>query len=119
MTKARSLVLGLREYYAERRKESASSEHQALEEIQKIVSINDEPDSKKVQDVAEVSSRGIRAEDEWALEYITISRIQPLLEAFDDDASSLVSVSEVNAFSRARPKEWRFVTCRLRCGSAL
>ena len=99
----------MREYYAERRKANHSSEHLALEKIQQIVTTNGEPDSVKMHEIAEVTNRGIRAEDEWALEYITISRIQPLLEAFDDDASSLVSVSEVNAFSTARPKDWRCV----------
>ncbi|GJE85128.1 VPS13 domain-containing protein [Phanerochaete sordida] len=101
-TKARSLVLGLREYYAERHKANSLREQQALKQI-----ASSEPDSTTLQDVAQAANSGVLpGEDEWALEYITISRIQPLLEAFDDDASSLVSVSEVNAFSSARPKDW-------------
>ncbi|TFY62376.1 hypothetical protein EVG20_g6725 [Dentipellis fragilis] len=44
--------------------------------------------------------------DEWALEYINIIRIQPLIEAMDDDVSSFVTISEVNAFTRARPVDW-------------
>lgn len=51
---------------------------------------------------------GVRPEDRWTLDYITILRIQPLLEAFDDDASSFVTVSEVNAFTQARPRDWRY-----------
>ncbi|EKM49057.1 uncharacterized protein PHACADRAFT_188983, partial [Phanerochaete carnosa HHB-10118-sp] len=105
-TKARSLVLSLREYFAERHRANTQKERQALKDIHEIVASSGEPDSTKVQEIAQVTSRDILPEDEWALEYITISRIQPLLEAFDDDASSLVSVSEVNAFSNARPKDW-------------
>ena len=99
--------MALREYYSERRKATVSSEHQALEEIRGILSSSDGPNIAKVREIAQASARGV--EDEWALKYISISRIQPLLEAFDDDASSLVSISEVNAFTKARPKNWRYV----------
>lgn len=98
--------MALREYYAGHRKVAAS---QALEEIRGILSSSGHPDSTKVLEIAQASSREVRAEDEWALQFISISRIQPLLEAFDDDASSLVSISEVNAFTGARPKNWRCV----------
>lgn len=47
-------------------------------------------------------------EDWWTLEYISIRRMQPLLEAIDDDASSFITVSEMNAFTSARPPTWRF-----------
>jgi hypothetical protein len=111
-TKARSLVMALREYYVEHHRASTSGDHEALQEIREIISAKEEPDSTKVQEITQVTDRGVHgvhAEDEWALEYITLSRVQPLLEAFDDDASTLVSVSEVNAFSSARPKNWRYV----------
>lgn len=101
--------MALREYYSEHRKAAASSEHQALEEIRGILSSSDRPDIAKVQEIVQAPARGVHVEDEWALQYISISRIQPLLEAFDDDASSLVSISEVNAFTNARPKNWRYV----------
>ena len=48
-------------------------------------------------------------EDSWALEYITVRLIQPLVEAIDDDASSFVTVSELNDFTSSRPKGWRRV----------
>ena len=100
--------MALREYYAEHRKTSPSADHEALREIREILSDQAESDSSKVQEIAQVTNRGVRAEDEWALEYITISHVQPLLEAFDDDASTLVSVTEVNAFANARPNDWRY-----------
>jgi hypothetical protein len=47
------------------------------------------------------------AEDSWALEYINVRQIQPLIEAIDDDGSSFVTVNEVNDFTSRRPKGWR------------
>ena len=48
-------------------------------------------------------------EDSWALEYISVRLIQPLVEAIDDDASSFITVSELNDFTSSRPKGWRRV----------
>ena len=47
------------------------------------------------------------AKDSWALEYINVRMVQPLIEAIDDDASSFVTVNELNDFTSCRPKEWR------------
>ena len=47
--------------------------------------------------------------DSWALEYINVRLIQPLMEAIDDDASSFVTVSELNNFTSSRPEGWRQV----------
>jgi len=46
-------------------------------------------------------------DDIWALQYLTIHRIQPVVEALDEDGSSFVTVNELNAFISARPKGWR------------
>ncbi len=46
-------------------------------------------------------------EEEWTLEYINVTRVQPIIEAFDDDASGFITVTEVNTFTTARPKNWR------------
>ena len=57
-------------------------------------------------------------EDMWALEYITVDRIQSLMEALDDDGSSFVTVYEVNEFTSSRPEKWRRVpgtNATLRC----
>ena len=55
------------------------------------------------------TSSRIRQEDEWTLEYINVTRLQPIIEAFDDDASGFITVAEVNAFTKARPDDWRSV----------
>lgn len=46
--------------------------------------------------------------DEWTLGYINIVRIQPLVEAFDDDASGFITVREANQFTNMRPPDWRY-----------
>lgn len=49
----------------------------------------------------------IADQDEWALEWININRLQAIVEAFDDDASCFITIAEVNYFTASRPKEWR------------
>jgi hypothetical protein len=48
-----------------------------------------------------------QAQDAWALKHITTARLQPLIEVLDEDLSSFVTISEVNAFTASKPKEWR------------
>ena len=52
---------------------------------------------------------GVRIEDIWTLDHITLLRLQPLMEAFDSDVSTWVTVTEVNAFTQSRPRDWRHV----------
>lgn len=51
----------------------------------------------------------IIGEDSWAVKYINIGRARTIVEAFDDDASGFITVSEVNNFTRSRPLDWRYV----------
>ncbi|KAF7319371.1 VPS13 domain-containing protein [Mycena chlorophos] len=44
--------------------------------------------------------------DEWTLDFINVVRLQPISEAFDDDASGFVTIAEVNAFTTSRPLDW-------------
>ena len=85
--KARHFVLALRDYFREQ-----------FEEIKRQRSNGTTPTSSR-----------IRQEDEWTLEYINVTRLQPIIEAFDDDASGFITVAEVNAFTKARPDDWRSV----------
>jgi len=50
----------------------------------------------------------IKGPDSWAIGYINIGRARSILEAFDDDASGFVTVSEVNNLTRLRPRDWRY-----------
>ena len=51
----------------------------------------------------------LKSPDSWAIGYINIGRARSILEAFDDDASGFVTVSEINNFTRLRPRDWRHV----------
>ena len=50
-----------------------------------------------------------RNPDAWAIKYIDVTRLQPILEAFDDDASGFITISEMNRFTSSRPADWRLV----------
>ena len=45
--------------------------------------------------------------DAWAIKYIDIVRLQPILEAIDDDASGFITIEEMNNFTSSRPIDWR------------
>ncbi|KAF8843361.1 hypothetical protein BDN67DRAFT_1008997 [Paxillus ammoniavirescens] len=47
-----------------------------------------------------------KSDDRWALVHIHITRIKPILEAFDNDRSGFVSAKEANAPTSSRPKGW-------------
>ena len=79
--KARHFVLALRDYYQE-----------------------NVEDRKRTQEPRQFMETG---PDDWALTYINIPYLQPILEAFDDDASGFITISEVNRFTAARPRDWR------------
>ena len=54
-------------------------------------------------------NRGVARDDKWALEWINVNRLQAITEAFDDDASGFITITEVNSFTASRPKDWRCV----------
>lgn len=45
--------------------------------------------------------------DAWAIKFIDVMWVRPILEAFDDDASGFITITEVNIFTSSRPIEWR------------
>ena len=102
-TKAKHFVMALRDHFAE-------SSVAALSVIRDITMEHSSPDSesaeKVVKEVREIANR-VKPDDQWALQYITVLRVQPLIEALDDDVSSFVTVAEVNSFSATRPAQWR------------
>ncbi|KAF8522036.1 hypothetical protein JB92DRAFT_3110822 [Gautieria morchelliformis] len=48
----------------------------------------------------------IDAADRWCLPYLGIRYLPSISEAFDDDGSGFIKVSEVNAFTDGMPQEW-------------
>ena len=105
--KAKHLVMALRDHFAE-------GSRAALAVTRDITSNARETSASQVVDeIANIANRvdpNASEEDQWALEYITVLRVQPLIEALDDDVSSFVTVSEVNEFTAARPLAWRRVS---------
>ena len=81
-TKARHFVLALRDYFRERMEEQKRSDS--------------------------LETPRIKEHDEWALEWINVTRLQPIVEAFDDDASNFITVTEANDFTTSRPRDWRY-----------
>jgi hypothetical protein len=45
--------------------------------------------------------------DAWAIKFIDVTRLRPISEAFDDDASGFITISEMNRFTGSRPPDWR------------
>ena len=92
--------MALRDYFAE-------SSHAALVLVRG--SISNQHSGLMDQELEEISAiaRRIEPKDLWALQYITLFRVQPLIEALDDDGSSFVTIAEVNAFTTAQPGHWR------------
>ncbi|KAF8502001.1 hypothetical protein BU17DRAFT_102075 [Hysterangium stoloniferum] len=108
--KVRHLVMALRDHFSERQSSvNGKKETNTLSQIRDIVDpSNVTPAEGKLEEIASVTNKvaTIRPEDEWALGYINVFRVQPLMEALDRDASSFVTVVEANAFAAARPPQW-------------
>ncbi|KAI0762326.1 hypothetical protein C8Q74DRAFT_143012 [Fomes fomentarius] len=81
--KARHFVLALRDY--------------CLEKLDKL---------RKNEKTFDQYPTNVNEQDEWTLEYINVSRLQAIIEAFDDDASGFITVGEANAFTTSRPADW-------------
>ena len=48
--------------------------------------------------------------DAWAIKFVDVMWVRPILEAFDDDASGFITIAEVNTFTSSRPVGWRLVS---------
>ena len=85
--KARHFVLALRDYFLEQ----LAAEAEGVAGAASSISSSRNPDA-------------------WAIKFIDVSRLQPISEAFDDDASGFITISETNRFTSSRPADWRFVS---------
>jgi hypothetical protein len=83
--KARHFILALRDHYLEK------------------VTL----ETKGIPDMGTSAISNPTDPDAWAIKYIDVMRVQPILEAFDDDASGFITVTEVNRFTSSRPVDWR------------
>jgi hypothetical protein len=96
--KARHFVLALRDYFTD--------QINATEVPTTSPSSTDNSPSADNGPEAKFLNNSIDPNDRWALEYINITQIQPILEAIDDDNSGFISIKEANTFAIQRPKGW-------------
>ena len=50
-----------------------------------------------------------RGTDDWAFEYLGLNWLPQIMEAFDEDGSGYITVTEINRFTEAMPTKlnWR------------
>ena len=89
--KARHFVLALRDHYIEKLTAEAA---------------------KGVRGVGDSSISHPRDLNAWAIKFIDVTRLQLIMEAFDDDASGFITISEMNRFTSSRPRDWRLVSAQ-------
>lgn len=66
-------------------------------------------ESTSVRGICSSTITGSQHPDAWAIKFIDIIRLQPILEAIDDDASGFITIEEMNRFTVSRPADWRLV----------
>jgi hypothetical protein len=64
-------------------------------------------ESTSVRGISTSAITGSQHPDAWAIKFINIMRLQPILEAIDDDASGFITIEEMNRFTVSRPADWR------------
>jgi len=64
-------------------------------------------ETKRVPDMGTTAINNSTNPDAWAIKYIDVVWVQPIPEAFDDDALGFITVTEVNRFTSSRPADRR------------
>lgn len=54
-----------------------------------------------------MSNKSFKADEHWALKYINVANVRPIIEAMDEDGSGFISVYEANKFALSRPQNIR------------
>jgi isocitrate dehydrogenase kinase/phosphatase len=101
---ARQFVLTLRDYFEE--------QYERMDPVNVYLSQTPSTVLKETEDFAlatAFASANQKASDMLAFQYINITGIRPILEAFDDDYTGFVSIREANQLLLSKPKDWRFV----------
>ncbi|KAI0644519.1 hypothetical protein C8Q79DRAFT_1011558 [Trametes meyenii] len=86
--KARHFILALRDAYLQPPSEEVVDPHSSDPSKPSVITLN------------------MSNEDKWAVNYIDFNSISAITEAFDDDASGFITISEVNQFTSSRPEGW-------------
>ncbi|KAL0577140.1 hypothetical protein V5O48_004854 [Marasmius crinis-equi] len=104
--KATYLVMALHDHFIAKSRDSLAEIHAIAEQPDRTSA------DEKLDHIASIAKEALPAtpaEDLWSLKFITLRRIQPLIEALDEDGSSHITVNEVNAFTASRPEGWRWI----------
>ncbi|KAJ7616828.1 hypothetical protein DFH06DRAFT_1238529 [Mycena polygramma] len=102
--KTRPLVLALRDYFVER------VEHSKMPPPKDAVSkrpVSVVPKQEDDDDDPETDI-SVPLPDAWMAAYLQVKRLRYLQQALDPDSSGFTTISEVNAFTHARPEDWSF-----------
>lgn len=97
--KAKHLVMALRDHFTVDLVSAKIAQYQGKSKDYQV-------DPNRSEEAKQVAPDVLK--DQWALEYMTVVRVQPLIEALDDDVSSFVTIAEVNKFTSSRPEDWRY-----------
>ncbi|KAJ6620274.1 hypothetical protein B0H10DRAFT_2216066 [Mycena sp. CBHHK59/15] len=100
---ARDFVLALNEYFA--------SELEHSKPVESAVNLTTEPPASPTSSVGEYHLHEVEKHDgdQWALAYINLAHLQPLLDVIDTDGSGSINVAEANHFARRRPVGWSLI----------
>ncbi|KAJ7318795.1 hypothetical protein DFH08DRAFT_754688 [Mycena albidolilacea] len=103
--KTRPLVLALRDYFVERVEHSkllAPSTEVARKRPVSTVPKDEDNDDDPETDIS------VPLPDHWMAQYLRVKRLRFIEQALDPDSSGFTTISEINAFTHARPEDWSF-----------
>ncbi|KAF9264173.1 hypothetical protein L218DRAFT_998910 [Marasmius fiardii PR-910] len=106
--KATYFVMALHEYFSAKSRNALVGLHAIANKHEQSSSTEEKANDTRTS--AKEALPATPAKDLWSLRFITIHRVQPLIEALDDDGSSYITVKEVNAFTMSRPEGWSLPT---------
>ncbi|KAF7375648.1 hypothetical protein MSAN_00453900 [Mycena sanguinolenta] len=105
--KTRPLVLALRDYFVERIEHSKLPQT-STDVAQKQRPVSTVPKKEDDDDDDPETDISVPLPDSWMASYLQVKRLRYLEQAMDPDASGFTTISEINAFTRARPEDWSF-----------
>ncbi|KAJ7596026.1 hypothetical protein C8J56DRAFT_1043125 [Mycena floridula] len=97
--KTRPLVLAIKDYLVERVERSNTHKDASKPPPSPIHGYDEDPDDPEMV-------MGEPLPDDWIIEYLQVKNLRYLQQALDSDGSGFTTISEVNAFTRARPEDW-------------
>ncbi|KAF7335401.1 hypothetical protein MVEN_02192800 [Mycena venus] len=108
--KTRPLVLALRDYFVERVEHSKlppPPKDLVRKRMSRPISAipKEEEDDEDDDPETDIS---VPLPDDWMVSYLQVKRLRYLEQALDPDASGFTTISEINAFTHARPEDWSF-----------